>query len=103
MMGYGTEAGEYGDMSIGLLNARETANGIAVTFITDFGLEPLEGSREEIAQLARVMEQVSVLALLGEREKVWVEDVQVGDVTVKFGLDPGGQARVRFDRPAGLD
>ena len=87
-------------MSIGLLDARETAVGIAVTFITDAGLEPLEGTREEIAHLAEVMEQVSVLAMANETESVWVEDVKVGDTIVKLGLDPGRQARVRFDRPA---
>ena len=44
------------------------------------------------------MEQVSVLAALDETEKVWLEDVVVGEATVKLGLSPGGQARVRIIR-----
>ena len=85
-------------MSLLLLDARETADGIAITFITDSGLEPLEGSRDQIARLAAVMEQVSVLARLNQHEQVWVEDVVVGDATVKLGLGLGGEARVRIDR-----
>jgi DNA-binding IclR family transcriptional regulator len=85
-------------MSLAVLDAHETAMGLAVTFITDAGLEPLEGTREQVAHLARAMEQVSVLAALNEREKVWLEDVEVGDATVRLGLSPGGQARVRIVR-----
>lgn len=85
-------------MSLGVLDAYETETGLAVTFITDAGLEPLEGSHEQIARLACVMEQVSVLAAVNETEKVWLEDVVVGEATVKLGLSPGGQARVRIIR-----
>jgi hypothetical protein len=85
-------------MSLELLEAHETAEGIAVTFATERGIEPLLGSREEVAQLARVMQQVGVLARLNENERVWVEDVSVGDAIVKLGLNPGGQARVRILR-----
>jgi hypothetical protein len=85
-------------MSLAVLDAHETETGLAVTFITDAGLEPLEGTCEEVARLARVMEQVSVLAPLNENEKVWLEDVVVGDATVRIGLSPGGQARVRIVR-----
>lgn len=85
-------------MSLELLCARPTADGIAVTFATDRGIEPLEGSRAEVAHLAEVMRQVGVLARLNEDERVWVEDVAVGDAIVKLGLNPGGQARVRIVR-----
>jgi hypothetical protein len=40
-------------MSLELLDACETAEGLAVTFATDRGLEPLEGSPDELADLAR--------------------------------------------------
>jgi hypothetical protein len=86
-------------MSLGVLEAHETVDGVSVTFITDAGLEPLEGSHEQIARLARVMEQVSVLAGLNERERVWLDDVEVGDATVRLGIAPGGQARVQIIRP----
>jgi DNA-binding IclR family transcriptional regulator len=85
-------------MSLELLSAHETADGIAITFVTERGLEPLEGTREEVAQLARVMQQVSVLAALNEDEKVWLEQVAVGDAIVRLGLNPGGQARVHIVR-----
>lgn len=85
-------------MSIAVLDAHETANGLAVTFITEKGLEPLEGSYEEVARLADVMQQVSVMATLNDDERVWLEDVVVGDAVVRLGLNPGGQARVRIVR-----
>ena len=85
-------------MSLELLEAHETEQGIAVTFATERGIEPLEGSRAEVAHLAVVMQQVGVLARLNEDERVWVEDVTVGDAIVKLGLNPGGQARVRILR-----
>jgi hypothetical protein len=85
-------------MSLALLDAHETAGGLAVTFATDYGLEQLEGSREQIARLAEVMEQISVLAPLNETERVWVQEVVVGDATVRLGLNPGGQTRMRIDR-----
>jgi len=85
-------------MSLAVLDAHETANGLAVTFITDAGLEPLEGSYEEVARLAQVMKEVSALALLNDDESVWVQDVVVGNATVKLGLNPGKQARVSIIR-----
>jgi hypothetical protein len=85
-------------MSLELLSAHETSAGIAVTFVTERGLEPLEGTREEVAQLARAMRQVSVLAALNDEEKVWLEQVAVGDAIVKLGLNPGRQARVHILR-----
>jgi hypothetical protein len=85
-------------MSLELLSAHETDEGIAVTFVTERGLEPLEGTRGEVAQLARAMRQVSVLAALNEDDKVWLESVPVGDAIVKLGLNPGGQARVHIVR-----
>ncbi len=86
-------------MSLSVLNARETDTGVAITFITDKGLEPLEGSREEVARLAEVMRQVSALAAVNEAERVWLEDVVVGDAVVQLGINPHGQARVRILRP----
>ncbi len=88
-------------MSLAVLDAHETAMGLAVTFITDSGLEPLEGTCEQVARLAKVMEQISVLAPLNETEKVWLEEVAIGDAIVKLGLSPHGQARVRIERPTG--
>jgi hypothetical protein len=85
-------------MSLAVLEARETENGVAVTFITEKGLEPLEGSHEEVARLADVMRQVSAMAPLNEFERVWLEDVVVGDAIVKLGLNPRGLARVRIIR-----
>lgn len=85
-------------MSLELLDARPTDDGIVVTFATERGVEPLEGSAEEIARLARAMRQVGALAALNDREHVWVEEVSVGDAVVKLGLKPGGQARVRIIR-----
>jgi hypothetical protein len=86
-------------MSLELLDAHQTARGISVTFATDRGIEPLEGSCEEVARLACVMQQVGALAALNEQEQVWLEEVTVGDAIVKLGLKPGRQARVRIIRP----
>jgi hypothetical protein len=86
-------------MTLSVLDARETDRGVAITFITEKGLEPLEGSREEVARLAEVMRQVSALASVNEDERVWVEDVVVGDAVVQLGINPHGQARVRILRP----
>lgn len=85
-------------MSLELLDAHQTADGIAVTFATERGIEPLEGSCEEVAHLARVMQQVGALAALNEREHVWLEDVPVGEAIVRLGLKPGRQARVHIIR-----
>jgi hypothetical protein len=85
-------------MSLVVLDARETEKGVAVTFMTDKGLEPIEGTHEEVARLADVMRQVSVMAALNDHERVWLEDVVVGDAVVKLGLNPRGQARVRIVR-----
>jgi len=87
-----------GIMSLALLDAHETAEGLAVTFITDYGLEQLEGSCEEVARLAEVMNQISVLAPLNETDSVWLEEVVVGDATVKLGLNPGGLTRMLIER-----
>jgi len=85
-------------MSLALLDSQQTADGIAVTFITDHGLERLEGSCEELARLAEVMQQISVLAALNDDESVWVEEVRVGDAKVKLGLNPGKQTRMLIVR-----
>ncbi|HTU96773.1 MAG TPA: hypothetical protein VMF14_13090 [Solirubrobacteraceae bacterium] len=85
-------------MSLELIGARETADGIAVTFVTERGIEPLEGSCDEIARLATVMQQVSALAAINENERVWIDEVAVGDAIVKLGLSPGRQGRVKIIR-----
>ncbi len=81
-------------MSLELLDAHETDEGMAVTFATERGVERLEGSPDEMAHLARAMQQVAALGQLNEHERVWVEQVPVGRSLVKLGLSPGGQARV---------
>lgn len=86
-------------MSLELLDAHQTATGIEITFVTERGVECLEGTRAEVARLAGVMAQVGVLAALNDEERVWVEDVVVGDAIVKLGLNPGRQARVLILRP----
>lgn len=85
-------------MSLAVLDARETATGVAITFITEDGLEPLEGTHAQVARLAQVMQQVSVISALHDGPPVWIEDVPVGDAVVKLGLGPGGTARVRIVR-----
>jgi hypothetical protein len=85
-------------MSLSVLTARETDTGVAITFITDRGLESLEGSHDEVARLAEVMRQVSALAAVNDAERVWIEDVVVGDAVVRLGINPHGQARVRILR-----
>ncbi|MGH2872840.1 MAG: hypothetical protein ACRDL5_10330 [Solirubrobacteraceae bacterium] len=85
-------------MSLELLDAHETAEGIAVTFATDTGVETLEGTCDEISRLSRVMAQVAALAAVNEEERVWIERVVVGDAVVHLGLKPGGQAKVRIVR-----
>jgi hypothetical protein len=87
-------------MSLELLDARQTSTGIAITFATERGLETLCGSCEEVARLAKAMQQVSALAALHDSDPVWLEDVVLGADVVKLGLGPGGEARVRIDRAA---
>ena len=86
-------------MSLELLDAHQTTDGIAVTFVTERGVEALEGSCDEVARLAHVMQQIGALASLNEQERVWLEEVPVGNAVVKLGLNPGRQARVRILRP----
>jgi hypothetical protein len=81
-------------MSLELLDATETAEGMAVTFATERGVERLEGRPDEMAHLARAMAQVAALGQLNEHENVWLEEVPVGRSLVKLGISPGGQARV---------
>jgi hypothetical protein len=81
-------------MSLELLSARHTDEGVSVTFGTDRGIEQLVGTPEEIVSLARSMQQVAALGQLNENESVWVDAVPVGDAIVKLGLRPDGQARV---------
>jgi hypothetical protein len=90
-------------MSLELLDATETAEGMAVTFATERGLERLEGTPDELAHLARAMRQVAALGQLNEYESVWVEEVAVGRSLVKLGLNPGGQARVLIRHNARQD
>ena len=81
-------------MSLEMLDAHETADGVAVTFATERGIERLEGSPEEIGRLARAMQQVAALSQLNDDESAWLEEVRVGRAIVKLGINPGGQARV---------
>lgn len=85
-------------MKLSVLDAHETADGIAVTLVSASGFHELEGSLDEMARMAAVMRQVSVLAPLHEGEPVWLEDVTVGDTVVRLGLSSGGEARVLIVR-----
>jgi hypothetical protein len=85
-------------MSLELLDARPTAEGMAITFGTERGLERLEGTPEEIARLARAMQQVAVLGQINEHESVWLDTVAVGNARIKLGLAPNGQTRVLITR-----
>ncbi len=87
-------------MSLELLDARAIPGGIAITFATDKGLETLTGSHSEVAHLAKAMREVSAISTLSGPERVWIEDVVVGDAVVKLGLAAEGQARVRIERRA---
>ena len=87
-------------MGIEIMEARQTENGLAVTFVTDRGLVAVEGSELEINRLAEVMAQVAALAPLNETEKVWIENVPVGSSLVRLGLAPGGEGRVQIINPA---
>ena len=79
-------------MSLELLSAHKSDRGMAVTFVTEHGIEPMEGSYEEFARLAEVMAQVSVLATVNDHESVWIEEVAVGDALVMLGLSQGRSA-----------
>jgi len=90
-------------MSLVLLDAQSTDEGITATFATERGVESLSGTHAEVARLAHVMKQVATLAPLNETASVWLEEVVVGDALVKLGLGPGGAARIAIyrHRPAG--
>jgi len=85
-------------MNLSVLDAHKTADGIAVTLISESGLHELEGSVEEMARLATVMRQVSVLAPLHDGELVWLEEITVGSADVKLGLSAAGRTRVLIRR-----
>ncbi len=87
-------------MGLEIMDARQTENGLAVTFVTERGLVAVEGSEGQIARLAEVMAQVAVLAPLNETESAWIEDVAVGDSLVRLGLRPGGEGCVQIINPA---
>jgi len=95
-----TDDTEVMSMGLEILEARQTDNGLAVTFVTDRGPVAIEGSEAQIARLAEVMTQVAALAPLNETERTWIEDVAVGDSLVRLGLAPGGEGRVQIIRPA---
>lgn len=86
-------------MSLELLSAQQTDEGMAVTFGTERGIEQLVGTPDQMAHLARAMQQVAALGQLNEYESVWLDAVPVGDAIVKLGLNPGGQARILILRP----
>lgn len=85
-------------MSLELIDAHETDEGISVTFATERGVELLEGTCEEVARLAQIMQQVGALAALNDHERVWLDEVPVGDAVVRFGLSPERQARIQILR-----
>ena len=85
-------------MSLELLDAKPTAEGLAVTFGTERGIERLEGTPEQVARLARAMQQVALLGQLNEHDDLWLDTVAVGDAIIKLGLAPGGQTRVLISR-----
>jgi hypothetical protein len=85
-------------MNLSVLDAHRTADGIAVTLISESGLHQLEGSVEQMSRLATVMRQVSVLAPLHDGEQVWLEDITVGDADVTLGLSTEGRTRVLIRR-----
>lgn len=85
-------------MSLELIDAHETDEGISVTFATERGVELLEGTRAEVARLAQIMQQVGALAALNDHERVWLDEVPVGDAVVRFGLSPERQARIQILR-----
>jgi hypothetical protein len=87
-------------MGLEIKQARQTENGVAVTFVTERGLVGVEGSEEQITRLAEVMAQVAALAPLNETERVWLENVAVGESLVRLGLAPGGEGRVQIINPA---
>jgi hypothetical protein len=86
-------------MSLELLSAERTADGIAATFATERGVERLEGSPEQVARLAKAMHQVCALAPLNDEDGIWLEDVTVGNAIVRLGLGRAGEARLRILRP----
>lgn len=86
-------------MSLELLSAHQTDEGLAVTFGTEHGIEQLVGSPDEMAHLARSMQQVATLGQANDHDSVWLDAVPVGDAIVKLGISPGGQARVLILRP----
>jgi hypothetical protein len=88
-------------MGLEIVEARQTENGLAVTFVTERGQVAVEGSEEQITRLAEVMAQVAALAPLNETERVWLENVAVGDSLVRLGLAPEGRARVQIINPTG--
>ena len=62
--------------------------------VVDLGTHPIELTQ----RMAHVMEQVSALAPLNDTDRVWLEDVPVGEATVKLGLSPSGQTRMLIVR-----
>jgi hypothetical protein len=85
-------------MSLELLDAHQTDEGLAITFGTEDGVQRLVGTSEEVARLARAMQQVAVLGGLNEHESMWLDTVAVGDAIVKLGVAPNGQTRVLISR-----
>lgn len=88
-------------MSLTIVDAHETITGsIRVIFGTDQGLDIVEGTREEIERLARVMTQVAALGELNTIETCWIESVVVGKDIVQLGLLPRHRIRMSITRDA---
>ena len=86
-------------MSLVMLSADQTDEGLAVTFGTENGIEQLVGSPDEMAHLARSMQQVAALGQANDHDSGWLDAVPVG--TRSSGRDEPGRAGTSTD-PAPL-
>ncbi len=86
-------------MTLALLSARETAEGVEVTLVTEDGLHTLTGSPREIATLAGAMRNAAVVAAGGWRYAP-IDDVEVGGDSVHFRFCEGGEVRLQILRGA---
>jgi hypothetical protein len=85
-------------MSLSVIDSQKTAEGFAVTLLSESGLHHLEGSAGELGRLAELMRQVSVLAPLHHGEPIWLDDVTVGRTVVRLGLSSDGRTRLLLRR-----
>ena len=70
-------------------------NTIRFTIAHPGGLQSLEGSVDEVADLAAAVRELAVLAAAaGEDEHGWIHALPVGDKRVRMGLRAGGEIRI---------